>query len=168
MYLPKNKYRIKKTFGNEFKDKEGTEYIGSYIELADGRVFAGDNLASPKGLLTRTKKVNLKVIPRPYNDYYGPTIFDYKNGFFIRYFIRDKRDGKIVEVNTRQFKEKRRLNYVQVGKLEWILQGPAENRVINDVPFIGAAERNRERVLELDKELKGLKNFIKNYGKFVR
>ena len=110
----------------------------------------------------------MKVIPRPYNDYYGPTIFDYKNGFFIRYFIRDKRDGKIVEVNTRQFKEKRRLNYVQVGKLEWILQGPAENRVINDVPFVGAAQRNKERVLELDKELKGLKNFIKNYGKFVR
>ena len=168
MYLPKNRYRIKTSYGSEFKDGKGRDFVGKYIELSDGTVYSGGSLSNPGEILTRVEKVDIKKIARPYNDYYGPTVFNYKNGFFTRYFIRDKRDGKIVEVSINQYKEKRNLNYVQVGKLEWILKGPAENRVINDVPFIGAAQRNKERVLELDKELKGLKNFIKNYGKFVR
>jgi len=168
VYLPKNKFRIKSTFGDEIESSNGVDYIGKYIELADGRIFEGDSLSNVKGRLSRKEKVNLKAIERPFNDYLGPTVLDYKVGLFTRYFIRDNRDGKITEVGLRQFKEKRRLNYVKSGKIEWIIQGPAENKLINDIPFIGAEERNKKTVLEFNKELRGIKSFIKNYKEFVR
>jgi len=168
MYLPKNKYRIKTTLGAELKDSSGIDYIGSYIELSNGTIYAGSDLDNIEGLLSRVKKINLKNIPQPYNDYYGPTVFDYKNGFFIRYFIRDNRDGKIVEVGLRQFKEKRKLKYVTAGKVEWILKGPGDNKRINGVEFKGAGERNKESIRILGKTLKGIENFVKNYKEFVR
>tara|TARA_Y100001972_G_scaffold37881_1_gene46604 strand:+ start:3451 stop:4236 length:786 start_codon:yes stop_codon:yes gene_type:complete len=121
-YLPKNKYKIKYTNGGEFRlAKSSKEYVGNYIELLDGKVFAGDNILNPKGKLipinknigrnVRMNSVNNRIysILQPTltgkQDTYipiltsspHPTEQNYQKGFFLRYFY--------VRVNTKQIYE---------------------------------------------------------------
>lgn len=121
-YLPKNKYKIKYTNGGEFRlPKSSKEYIGNYIELLDGNVYAGDNIVQPKGRLIRidknigrnvqmdSKNNRIYSILRPKlvktQDNYipilsnspHPTEEDYQKGFFIRYFY--------ARINTKQINE---------------------------------------------------------------
>src|SRR5210317_1337428 len=99
MYLPKNKYRLETTYGGEYVDENGQDYTGGVIRTSDGTVFAGDSLSNVKGIVTKVEDQNLLEIERPYNDYFGPTDQDYAKGQFVRYFLRDKRNGKFTEVN---------------------------------------------------------------------
>ena len=56
-YLPKNKYKVLYTNGNEYRStKTGKPYTGEYIRLNDGRVFAGNHPSDLKG--------PLELIPR--------------------------------------------------------------------------------------------------------
>ena len=44
MYIPKNQYRKKQTYGGEFTKPDGTDYVGPYIETAKGLTLAGKTL----------------------------------------------------------------------------------------------------------------------------
>ena len=44
-YIPKNRYKIRYTNGNQYRLANSTkEYVGSYIKLSDGKVFAGNDI----------------------------------------------------------------------------------------------------------------------------
>lgn len=168
MYLPKSLYRIKTTYGGEFQKPSGEDYIGKYVETSTGKTFAGDSLENAKGILLSTAEQNLINIERPYNDYFGPTEEDYRKGIFTRYFTQDKRSTKIVEMNREQWKIKKRLRYVSSGSFIWVLKGPADDRIINGVPYKGAASKNRETLQELEKDFPGITDFFKSTSEFVR
>ena len=52
-YIPQNKYQIKYTNGNEYRlVNESIPYVGNYIELSNGKIFAGDNIQNLRGALT--------------------------------------------------------------------------------------------------------------------
>ena len=123
-YLPKNKYKIKYTNGGEFRlAKSSKEYIGNYIELLDGRIFAGDSISKPKGKLIpinsnigRNVQMNSKnnriysvlqptltnkqdtYIPILSSSPY-PTEANYQKGFFLRYFYA-RVNTKVLFFNT--------------------------------------------------------------------
>jgi len=171
MYLPKSRYKIKSTPGNEFKNEDGSNYIGRYVETADGRFFKGSSPAENLEEIfsnTSEEETNRIQIERPYNDYYGPTDEDYERGFFIRYFTKDKRNGTFTELGREQWKEKRQLSYVTSGQIEWLLKGPVFDGQINNIPYKGTSTKNLERLEELEKEFPGLKRFFFHTEKFVK
>ena len=168
MYLPKNKYRIEVTYGGEYIDSSGKDYAGSIIKTADGTVFAGNSLNNVQGIVTEVEEKTLLNIERAYNDYYGPTEKDYEKGSYIRYFLRDSRNGKFVEVNNKQWNIKRKLKYLESGFLIWKLKGPVNDGKLNGIPFIGTSTKNKNTVRNLEKDYPGISEFFKSTSEFVR
>jgi len=168
MYLPKSKYRIKDTYGDEFTDKNGLPYNGKAIVTSGGRVFAGDKVTNIKGILNKIQDTSLTAVERPFNDYYGPTDQDYDKGFYTRYFLRDKRNGKFSEVSLQQWKQKKTLKYILAGKFIWYLRGPVNNGEINGIPFKGTSTKNRESLTKLETKYPGVTEFFKSTSEFVR
>lgn len=168
MYLPRNRYKIDQAQPGELTTASGREYTGPVIRLSSGRVFSGSNINKPGPELVYANPTRRLAIDRPYNDYYGPTDNDYAKGYFTRYFTRDKRNGRFVELSKNQWNDKRGLNYVLAGKLEWILTGPLEDGKINNIPYKGVSTRNLEILQDLEKDFPGITNFFDNPGQFVR
>lgn len=168
MYIPKNKYKINQTFSGEISNTDGTPYVGPIIETSLGKVFQGSSLNGfPKSLVDSRRPSRTKI-ERPYNDYYGPTENDYTKGSYTRYFTRDKRNGKFTEMNKDQWSVKRNLNYVEGGKIQWLLTGPIQNGSINNIPYKGTSTKNREAVESLEQRYPGILNFFSNTSEFVR
>lgn len=168
MYIPKNQYKIKQAYSGEFTKVDGTEYTGPYIEVANGTFYQGDRLSNVPVRIFSVEESQTIAIERPYNDYFGPTEQNYTQGFYTRYFTRDKRNGKFVELSKEQWNSKKTLKYVTAGKLNWFLIGPLEDGKINDIPYKGTATRNLETLQNLEKEFPGITNFFDNPGQFVR
>lgn len=169
MYLPKNRYKIKTTAGEELLQPNGSPYNGSYIEVATGGIYQGGSLKGQKESLARKEQNsnNNLEIERPYNDYYGPTEKDYQNGSYIRYFIRNHR-GKFVEMNKEQWLEKRNQKRVTSGQVTWLLAGPVKDGKVNGYPFKGTETKNRETLQKLERNYPGISDFFKSTSEFVR
>lgn len=122
-YIPQNKYQIKYTNGNEYRlVNESIPYVGNYIELSNGKIFAGDNIQNLRGalILINNNTQNSNVLLNDINnkiysilkpDYFNkqkryisipasspfPNIVQYNQGSFKRYLA--------VRLNTREYKE---------------------------------------------------------------
>lgn len=168
MYLPKNEYRIRQALPGEFIRPNGEEYTGKYIETSSGTFYEGDSLEGTLSVITPAPSTEPINIPRPFNDYLGPTDRDYEKGFFTRYFTRDIRNGKFTELGLKQWREKRSLNYVTAGEFNWIITGPLNDGFINNIPFKGVSTKNKETLQLLEKEYPGISNFFSNTLEFVR
>lgn len=168
MYIPKNKYKIKQALEGDFIRPDGSSYRGFYIEVANGSFYEGSSLSGPALRIFPSKTEDINTVQRPYNDYYGPTEKDYTNGFFVRYFIRDKRNGKFTEVSKNQWNEKKSLTYVTAGSIAWLLTGPVEDGKINGIPYKGITTRNSVTLQSLEKQFPGISNFFDNPAEFVR
>lgn len=116
-YLPKSKYSIKNTPGDElvYKSDPNRFYLGDYILTSKGTYYAGTNsiklgkelLFRPELSVEDTEKIEIidvevtkhkilrkgiakfleEVIPIPYEKP-TPTDKDYERGFFKRYFVK--------------------------------------------------------------------------------
>lgn len=169
MYIPKNQYKVKETYGNEIVKPDGTSFVGSYIETTAGDLYEGNTLEGSKtNLFAVELKEDSTGIDRPYNDYYGPTVDDYKNGSYIRYFTQDKRSKKITEMNQDQWLEKSKLKYINPGQLTWLLLGPVEDGKYNGISYKGTSTKNKETVDKLEKDYPGIKRFFSDTSEFVR
>lgn len=92
---------------------------------------------------------------------------DKTNGYFIRYFLQDKRTKKIIEVKQNKYTEMIKENYTVGTNIKWIIKAPAENIQKNGFTYIGASQKNKEAVEIAEKTVIGIKNFIKSYDEFV-
>ena len=169
MYLPKSKYKVKYTAGRELINPDGSNYTGAFIETYKGEVFSGSSLSSKSKRLTDLRVSN-EFTNKPLrfkNDIISPTELDYKKGTFSRYFIQDRRNKKIIEVNVENYQRFLSKKFTKGIEIEWILSGPVEN--INKGPYIyfGAASKNKEKVLEAENTIKSLSKVVNNYGQFV-
>ena len=169
MYLPKSKYIVKSTKGGEFLRKDGTYFVGTYIETYKGNFYEGKEFKSGLPSLKDTRNIG-EFDNKPVkfsNNLIKPTEKDYENGKFTRYFIQDKRNKSIIEVNRKNFLKFNREVYVKTLSLDWILSSPLEN--INKGPYIyfGARAQNKETVEKAEKVIKGINQFIINLDEFV-
>ena len=108
-YTPKSKLNIKQTNGKDFQRADNKKpYVGKYIELSNGKMFAGNDPNNPgvelhplnqfrtkygnKDIVSYrnlNKKISYEVdkfkdIPFAKN---APTEDDYEQGYFFRHFI---------------------------------------------------------------------------------
>ena len=56
---------------------------------------------------------------------------------------------------------------IESAKLDWIIQGPVENRLINNYLYYGAEHNNRIATLKLNNTLDGISSYITDYTEFV-
>jgi len=169
MYLPKSKYITKYSTGDEFIKPDGSAYTGYYVETYKGNFYQGKEFNSDSIKLRDIRALEeFKLRASNFvNNTIKPTEKDYKEGSFIRYFLQDKRNKQIIEVNKENFLNLKKENYTIPVSIEWILSQPLED--LNKGPYIyfGAKTQNRESVEKAEKQIKGISQFIFNYGQFV-
>lgn len=177
-YIPESRYeKPKTTSGGEFAiAATGDEYRGSYFKTFDGKYYSGTR--------PENNGVELVEITPNYLEDLMPaavTVAGLLVGFFIpklkkgdkekgstkRYFIKDKRKGKIAETDLQTYQQVENMPSTIRVEMDWIIKGPAEDKIINGYPFEGAASKNKKTVLELEKQMPGISTFIKDYSFLV-
>ena len=157
--------------GGQFLTGAGQPYEGAYHKLYNGKTFTGskpgknsveiflDDSEPHFDLPTyEDKLVTEPTLPEP---------GDYDKGFFNRYFIKDLRGGKIVEVNKITFDKKEEKKYLIGTTVRWILQKPVKDIFNQGFLFKGAATRNKENTMKASLQMKGIDQFITKYDKYV-
>jgi len=176
MYIPKGQIsKPKRTSGDKFIKSDGSKYIGSYFEDKSGNAFTGAKPSSSTEGLIRVNDEQTNVdefgvnIPKPKytSEFILPTETDHEKGFFIRYFLQDKRNKKIIEVKKDKFEYFKNFRYITSLEVKWLLTNPIEN--INKGPYIffGSASRNKENISNIT-EIEGIETMFKNYYEFIR
>lgn len=123
VYLPKNRYQILYTNGNDFVVKSSQEaYTGHYLELPNG-YYAGDSLnnigeelelardyttniannsaSRVYSLLNRSYVEKEKNYTTPVATKLYPTEEDYNRGYMIRYFAQRIQTGRYFEISEK-------------------------------------------------------------------
>lgn len=172
MWLPAFKY-IKGLLAlrGQFMLPSGEPYEGPYHELYNGetytgsapnvnaiRIYADDSEPHLPEPTYEEKLVTESVFPSPE---------DYDKGFFLRYYVKDNRNGKIIEVKKTTYKEKLKEKYLSGTSIKWILDKPVKDIFNQGYLYKGAITRNKENVKKGSLEIKGLDTFITEYDKFV-
>ena len=171
MYLPKIKFSKLTAKPGEFIDKLGKPVFGSIIKSFTGKVYKG---SSPQGIkeedeLIRVEKAtpaDKKFVSRPNR----PTFKNYKKGSFFRYFIKDSRNGLIIEVTREDFREEKAAKklYRRVLKLEWYITGDAEDKLIGQYLYPGLKSKNQDVVNQAERQMPGIaEQILKDTSQFV-
>ena len=171
MYIPKSKYKpAKYTNGDKFTQPDGTYYTGWYIETFRGEFLSGKIPNKNSITLTEESTVEGSYLSTYNfaNDIIIPTEYNYKDGFFYRYFIQDRRNNAIIEATQEKYKYFLKQRYTREVQVKWILQGPAENINRGLYIYFGAAAKNKESIMEAEKTITGLSSIINSYSQFVK
>lgn len=168
MFIPKSKYsKPKHTPGKEFLLR-GKPYIGWYTELSTGEYYTGKAFDAKSLKLESIKSSTREETEFPfYSEDTMPTERDKQNKVWIRYFLQDKRTGRIIEVDKERYDLFRSKPYVTRTTVSWSLSKPVEDLVINGYPYHGAAHRNKQAVAAQEQIIPGISSYIKDYGQFV-
>lgn len=181
-YLPKNKYKKLYTKGGQYRlVTTGEPYVGDYIKLNNGQLFAGSDPSDIKGRLEKLYPVaNNNVVNKYRNnqiytilkeklvteqDQYisilggkpTPTIIDYSNGHFNRYLS--------VRLNTEEYKEISLDVYENFYKRKY-------NRKLNKVFFVkwylgeDSEIKNSKILRDLEYNLPGIFDFFPNKSEY--
>lgn len=176
MFLPKSKYKgpftasdgDKKVLVLETKEVYKGQYFITYKDqLFEGRFpkEAGRELIFAKVLEEQEKTKRESNIPSASSPV--PTEKDYENKFFNRYFAKDKRSGKIIEVDLKEYKKLSKMNSFTGTELKWWIEGPVEDTFFNGYLYVGAINRNKKTVEQAEKDMRGLKSFLFDLKEFV-
>lgn len=176
-FLPKHK-QIKggKVNGILVDMKTGNKYLGKFVRDHKGQYYKGESV-SPKA-----DKLRLIPFSHDHNEpdkfgtemvtyYPRPTEKDYSKGTFTRYFVKDKRNGKIYELNKKRFilfkREGRTTN--KLLKLDWYITGNPEDQEIKGYLYPGLKAKNADVTKQANKVLPGIRSqFLKDPSQFVK
>ena len=159
------------TQGKEWMLENGTEYIGDYHRYATGEVFTisayiegksqklipYQNLSNgnikKKFEYDKLKDELKPFLAAPYGKEL-PTQSDYNRGSMTRYIVQRKSSGLISEVTSDSFSNIQEEHYNTL-ELGWKLTDDA-------------VSVNQRIVLNAEKTIKGISNYITNYSEFVK
>lgn len=169
MFLPKIKISPPKfTVGDLLKKADGSAFKGYYFEDYRGRYYEGKTPAESKGRLYLAQTLSAeKDIEKFVSLPIKPTVKSYETGILRRYYLKDTRNGKIIEVNKDTYLTETEKLYIEGTTIDWIIQAPARDILIEGRLFQGAATRNQLKVQQADQKVKGLIKFITKYDEFV-
>lgn len=171
-YIPKGSYRkAKATNGNEFVELLSREpYKGFYIEDLKGKFYGGK---TPQENGPELLRVDNKLLPEGKSTTGGffvnkVTDSEREKGVLARYFIQDKNNNKITEVDKPTYLQAQKdLVNTNFTQTDWIIKGPAENQMFNGFPFEGAESKNKKTIQALESQMKGISTFITDYKYLV-
>jgi len=180
---------IKQTFGKEYMDLLGIEYIGYYHTLGGGK-YTGpvhDKYSielydyNPDPNYVKYLSLHNFYLKEDYNDVKGyyPIIEekDYERGNFTRYFIRKQNDvsAPIIEINKKQYenlnKSKSGINesYYMGVKVIWKISGPRNDVYKNGkIVIYGVEDTNKRTLMLKEKEMKNIVTALRDLTQFAR
>jgi hypothetical protein len=184
-YLPKSRYRKpKSTNGGEFITKStGEPYTGSYIETFKKKYYAG---SSPEQMGEELEKVRERgdfdllgeafktLSPLLLKALKGgvvkkkPTTSELAMGEIKRYFVQDPITQRIVEVTKPDYVElKKQLPNRRYVEVPWNIQEPAEDIMFGNYKYEGAATKNLNTVVALEKQMPGISRVVRDFAYLV-
>lgn len=181
VYVPKSSVKKPKTTdGTEFVVMETQQfYSGSYVKTSQKQYFAGKTVDETGIVLQKLKKDSnlLKLTPIGLLSGAGllamllkavftkkPSSSDLHNGKTSRYFVKDTRTGKIAETDEQTANQvQAELPNVKIGKVDWVIEGPAEDKMYGKYKYEGAASKNKKAIESLEKDLPGISTFVTDY-----
>ena len=172
MYLPKSKYSPPKyTRGDEFVLDSGKYYTGWYFTTYKNEYYTGKEPSKTSDKLY-PEDYSQSDVNTPNSNFSSKTNFplekDYKEGFFIRYFLQDKRSKKIIEGDKKLYLEFKKKTYIKSVTVTWHLTSPAEDVKQGPYVYFGSASKNKESILAAEDTINGLSAIIKSYDQFVK
>lgn len=170
MYLPKAKYSDPiYTRGDFLETEDGRPYTGWYFKTFSGDYYTGKEPLSTSAILLEQEGTggDLNITKRFVSKKVKPTSDEYSEGVFKRYFVQDKRNTSIIEVNKEDYLYYINLSHLQGTTVDWDLTTPAENVQKGPYTYFGSESKNKESVLEAEKTINGLSEYIKDYKEFV-
>jgi hypothetical protein len=181
-YIPKSKYTEPKyTPGGEFVNKNTQQdYTGYYIETYRDRFYAGKSPQQAGDEIEKIKSegiVNKGAVASLFpllialsKGFFKPSAssVDKDNGFTTRYFVQDKNNNKITETDKSTYLQAQdQIPNQRFATADWIIKGPAENKIINGYPFEGAASKNKKTIQALETQMPGISTFVTDYSLLV-
>lgn len=172
MFIPKIRTKVnQKLLGTLIDPKSKRAYNGKYVVDYKGRIFKGETINRNSEQLEFVpdqaaieKEIGIK------HAYVKPTPEDYKKGFFIRYFIKDSRVGKVFELEKADYLKytKEKKSYRRTSKMQWLLKGPAEPYQVGKYMYPGTAAKNADAASKIEKILSGItEQILKDPAEFV-
>jgi hypothetical protein len=173
MFVPKTKHtKPKRSTGTQFFLKNGVRYIGLFVQLFDGRFFTGSTVNSTSQELFESREPDNEEDTVALSDLrtvnlQPPSQRERASGRYQRYFLKDTRTSKIVEVGVEDYNQARNQNSRQRASLPWQIEGPDEDTYINGYLYTGVKTNNKKTVDEANKTMSGLTDYIsEDYTKF--
>jgi hypothetical protein len=181
-YQPKSRVsKPKTTQGGEFVEKATKkEYKGKYIKDFKNRYFAGSSIEQNGVELEKVKSDNayvntllaagLALLFSALRGFFNKKVTkgDKQRGKTKRYFVQDKKNNKIVETDKDIFQQaQKELPNKRFVEMDWIIKGPAEDKVFNGYQYKGAESKNKEAILALESQMPGISTFITDYKLLV-
>lgn len=99
-----------------------------------------------------------------YPQYYKPIVTskDYLKGYIYRYIVQKINDLTITEVDKENYNNISSKYYNKIV-VEWIITGPKNNQYKNKIlERKGVQEQNVQTLVESEKKMKGIKNYLNN------
>jgi hypothetical protein len=186
IYVPKSSIKKPKTTdGTEFVVLETQQfYSGSYVKTSQKQYFAGKTVNETGIELQKVRKgLNVpKLTPSGILVGAGllamllktvftkqPSSSDLFNGKTSRFFVKDTATGKIAETDEQTAKQlQAEIPNIKIGSVDWIIQGPAEDRMFGIYKYEGAISRNEKAIEKLEKDLPGISSFVTDYAFLVK
>lgn len=173
MYLPKSKYKKEAAKAEQFADKlTGAPYVGPVIKDFLGRIFKGSSPSNAKEELVSTNVDGENTDDLiGFNRFYPkPDPAAYSKGLLDRFFLKDSRTGKIIELSKEDYlksKKKSKL-YTKSIKIVWYITGNPEDEIINGYLYPGTKAKNQDVINQAEKILPGIgAQILKDPSQFV-
>jgi|TARA_R110000822_G_scaffold58694_2_gene146708 hypothetical protein len=170
-YLPKIKQLVGGKLNGILKDPStGLKFAGSFVRDFKGNFFKGKSVRPDSKPLEFVPDGKVSTDKLFRNVAVSPTGADYTKGVFIRYFARDTRDGKVVELDKISYLkiQKEKKLYRKTLKIQWNIKGNPEDEVINNYLYPGVKAKNADVAKKAEKLLPGITSQqLNNYSKFV-
>jgi hypothetical protein len=182
MYLPKSKYKkAKSTKGSEFIIKGTTEYYsGMYFETYKKQFFSGtkptDNGVELEKVSNHGDRnamllaLGIGLLGTVVAGFFKkkPTNSEKEAGIAKRYFVQDLNNNKIAETDKVTYNQtKLTVPNRTFNEVDWIIKGPAEDKMFGNYPFEGAESKNKKTIQALEKTMPGISTFVTDYKYLV-
>lgn len=173
MYLPKIKQKVGGKIAGKLMDlKTGRPFNGAFVQDFKGNFFKGTKVTSesePLEFVPDDKGAEESLGVKSY--FPNPSPDDYTKGTVARYFIKDGRTGKIVEIDRKTYliqKQEKKL-YKKLLKVFWYISGDPEDQIINGYKYPGVKAKNQDVINQAEKVLSGIGNqVLRDTSQFVR
>ena len=168
MYIPKSKYSEPKHSRGDFLfSKDGTPYVGWYVKTYNDIYLSGKEPSNSSTVLELVDEEPDKAKPKFISDTILPEVEDYNKGYFTRYYLQDRRNLKIIQVNQQKYFYFTKETYIKGIELKWVIRGPAQDVIKPPYLYQGAITRNKQTIDTYSNMMTGLKDYILDYKEFV-
>lgn len=183
MYLPKSQQKQQSAEDSPAADANGNAIeatsviataFGGFFKKPSADDIAKGNFAGAEPLTVQSPRIEELMEPinlkgKDKNVYYPtPSKEDYNEGELERYYVQDKRTGKIIEVNKAGYNKAKTQNVYRRLILNWAIKGPKEDYKYGEYMYPGVKSQNQNIVEQAEAIMPGISKHFEDFGQFCQ